>query len=112
MKYLLEAFLLKKNLNGVTKHLQDLKNMGVETVWLMPIFASPSPHGYDVTDYKDINPDYGTIGDLKKTCRKGPFTWDESYSGFTYKSLQQPKPPVQLSRQKHKKRQLVYVERQ
>ncbi len=64
------SFSPEKNLNGVTKHLQDLKNMGVETVWLMPIFASPSPHGYDVTDYKDINPDYGTIGDLKKLVEK------------------------------------------
>lgn len=34
-------------------------------LWLMPIFPSTSYHGYDVTDYRGVNPDYGTLQDLK-----------------------------------------------
>ncbi|HBM17219.1 MAG TPA: hypothetical protein DD381_12885 [Lentisphaeria bacterium] len=47
-------------------HLQDLQDMGIKTIWLMPVFASPQgDDGYDVSDYMAINPDYGTIKDLK-----------------------------------------------
>jgi len=42
------------------------ENLGVGGVWLMPIFPSPSYHGYDVTDYYDVNPDYGTMEDFKR----------------------------------------------
>jgi len=36
-------------------------DLGVTGIWLMPIFPSPSYHGYDVTDYRAVNPDYGTM---------------------------------------------------
>lgn len=39
-------------------------DLGVDGLWLMPIFRSPSYHGYDVTDYERVNPDYGTEADL------------------------------------------------
>jgi glycosidase len=35
-------------------------DLGVDALWLMPVFRSPSYHGYDTTDYETINPDYGT----------------------------------------------------
>jgi len=35
-------------------------DLGVDAIWLMPVFKSPSYHGYDVTDYEHVNPDYGT----------------------------------------------------
>ncbi|MFC4779297.1 alpha-amylase family glycosyl hydrolase [Paenibacillus sp. GCM10023252] len=54
------------DLNGVTAKLDYLKELGVEGIWLMPINASPSYHGYDVTDYYAVNPEYGTLADLKK----------------------------------------------
>ncbi|MEM7630160.1 MAG: alpha-amylase family glycosyl hydrolase [Planctomycetota bacterium] len=38
-------------------------DLGVTALWLLPINPSPSYHGYDVTDYKDINPQYGTLED-------------------------------------------------
>ncbi len=41
-------------------------DLGVTGIWLMPIFASPSYHGYDVTDYMTINPEYGTLDDFKQ----------------------------------------------
>ncbi|MDJ0769398.1 MAG: alpha-amylase family glycosyl hydrolase [Ilumatobacter sp.] len=39
-------------------------DLGVTGIWLMPISPSPSYHGYDVTDYREINPDYGTMDDF------------------------------------------------
>jgi alpha-amylase len=41
-------------------------DLGVTGLWLMPVFASPSYHGYDVTNYDIVNPDYGTNGDFQR----------------------------------------------
>lgn len=41
-------------------------DLGVTGIWLMPIMPSPSYHGYDVTDYKAINPEYGTMDEFKQ----------------------------------------------
>ena len=40
-------------------------DLGITGIWLMPINPSPSYHGYDVTDYYAVNPDYGTMEDFK-----------------------------------------------
>lgn len=40
-------------------------DLGVTGLWLMPIFPSPTYHGYDVTDYYTVNPDYGTAEDFQ-----------------------------------------------
>lgn len=51
------------------------QDLGVDALWLMPIFKSPSYHGYDTTDYRVINPDYGTNQDfallLSEAHRRG-----------------------------------------
>jgi alpha-amylase len=52
--------------NGITAKLDYLQNIGVTGLWLMPINPSPTYHGYDVTDYYAVNPDYGTMDDFKK----------------------------------------------
>jgi len=39
-------------------------------LWLMPVFPSPTYHGYDVTDYRAINPDYGTMSDFENLIAK------------------------------------------
>ena len=39
-------------------------DLGVDAIWLMPIFPSPSYHGYDVLDYEGVNPEYGTLADF------------------------------------------------
>lgn len=41
-------------------------DLGVRALWLMPIFPSPSYHGYDVTDYYSVNPQYGTLDDFRR----------------------------------------------
>ena len=61
------------DLNGIINKLDYLNDgnpatdtdLGVTAIWLMPIFPSPSYHGYDVTDYRAINPDYGTLEDFR-----------------------------------------------
>ncbi|WP_433938259.1 alpha-amylase family glycosyl hydrolase [Paenibacillus lautus] len=44
---------------------ESSEDLGVTGIWLMPIHPSPSYHGYDVTDYRSIHPDYGTLDDFK-----------------------------------------------
>jgi alpha-amylase len=56
----------KGDLKGVTEKLDYLQQLGVNGIWLMPIMPSPSYHKYDVSDYKNIHPDYGTLEDFKK----------------------------------------------
>ncbi len=51
--------------NGITQKLDYLQGLGVTGLWLMPINPSPSYHGYDVTDYYAVNPEYGTMDDFK-----------------------------------------------
>jgi glycosidase len=62
----------KGDLQGLIEKLDYLNDgdpttstdLGVDAIWLMPIFASPSYHGYDTSDYETVNPDYGTNADL------------------------------------------------
>ncbi len=51
---------------GLTGKLDYLKDLGVDALWLMPIFASPSYHGYDTIDYEKIEPGYGTGEDFDR----------------------------------------------
>ena len=52
--------------NGVTQKLDYVKELGADAIWLMPIMPSPTYHKYDVTDYKSVHKDYGTMDDLRK----------------------------------------------
>lgn len=52
--------------NGVTQKLDYVKELGANAIWFMPIMPSPTYHKYDVTDYKAVHPDYGTMEDFKK----------------------------------------------
>jgi len=54
------------DLNGVMQKLEYLKGLGVKCIWLMPVAASPSYHGYDVSDYYRVEPAYGTNNDFKR----------------------------------------------
>lgn len=52
--------------NGIIQKLDYLKDLGVTALWLMPIYPSPSYHGYDVIDYFNVNPQYGTLDDFRQ----------------------------------------------
>ena len=53
------------DLNGVISKLDYLQSLGVNGIWLMPIHPSNSYHKYDVNDYFDIDPQYGTMQDFE-----------------------------------------------
>jgi glycosidase len=60
--------------NGITQKMNYLndgdpattEDLGITAIWLMPVMSSPSTHGYDVTDYYQVNEQYGTMDDFKK----------------------------------------------
>lgn len=55
------------DIKGVTQKLDYLKELGVEIVWLQPVYLSPqNDNGYDVADYYRINPQYGTMEDMEE----------------------------------------------
>lgn len=61
------------DLNGVTQKLDYIQDMGFNGIWLMPIMQSPTYHKYDVTNYYEIDNEYGTIDDFKnlvEECHK------------------------------------------
>ncbi len=53
-------------LNGVVQKLDYLADLGVSCLWLTPVFASPSYHGYDATSFFEINPRLGDAEDFKE----------------------------------------------
>ena len=50
---------------GIVDRLDYLRRLGVDAIWLSPIFPSPmADFGYDVSDYRDVDPLFGTLADL------------------------------------------------
>src|SRR5919206_5081139 len=55
------------DLTGITSKLDYLVWLGVEAIWISPIFPSPmADFGYDVSDYVDIHPLFGTLADFDR----------------------------------------------
>jgi maltose alpha-D-glucosyltransferase/alpha-amylase len=55
------------DLRGVIQKLDYLRDLGVDCLWLLPIYGSPLvDDGYDIADYYSVHPDYGTLGDFKE----------------------------------------------
>jgi oligo-1,6-glucosidase len=55
------------DLNGITSKLDYIKSLGVNTVWLNPVYSSPNTdNGYDVSDYRNIMKEFGTMADFDK----------------------------------------------
>ena len=53
------------DLKGITAHLPYLKKLGVDVIWLSPIYRSPNDdNGYDISDYRNIMTDFGTMEDF------------------------------------------------
>jgi alpha-glucosidase len=59
------------DLRGITSRLDEVADLGVDAVWLSPIFPSPmADFGYDVADYCDVDPMFGTLADLDALVAK------------------------------------------
>jgi alpha-glucosidase len=58
------------DLNGIASKLAYLKDLGVDAIWISPCYPSPQvDFGYDVSDYEDIDPMYGTLKDFQNLAR-------------------------------------------
>lgn len=55
------------DLNGITAHLDYLKELGIDVIWLSPVYQSPNAdNGYDISDYRQIMQDFGTMEDFDR----------------------------------------------
>ena len=55
------------DLNGITSKLDYLKELGVDVIWLSPVYKSPNDdNGYDISDYQDIMDEFGTMEDFDR----------------------------------------------
>ena len=55
------------DLNGITAHLDYLETLGIDVIWLSPVYKSPNDdNGYDISDYRDIMDDFGTMEDFDR----------------------------------------------
>ncbi len=55
------------DLNGITQRLDYLQKLGVDAIWIAPMYPSPQvDFGYDISDYESVDPPYGTLADFDK----------------------------------------------
>ena len=58
------------DLKGVLEKLDYIKSLGVDAIWFSPLYKSPQKDfGYDIADYRDIQPEYGTLDDFKAVLK-------------------------------------------
>lgn len=59
------------DLNGITRHLDHLQRLGVDAIWITPMFPSPQvDFGYDVSDYRAVDPQYGSLADFDRLVQQ------------------------------------------
>lgn len=59
------------DLKGLIQRLDYLQKLGIDAIWLSPVYQSPSQdNGYDISDYQAINPQFGTMADLEALIRQ------------------------------------------
>src|SRR5512133_187431 len=60
------------DLKGITSKMEYLQKLGIDAIWITPCFPSPQvDFGYDVSDYKSIDPMYGTMQDFDRMVAAG-----------------------------------------
>ena len=63
------------DMTGIAQRLPYLADLGVDSVWITPFYPSPQhDHGYDVADYRDVDPLFGTLADFDAHARRPPTT--------------------------------------
>lgn len=63
------------DLGGILRRLDYLAELGVDGIWLSPVYASPQvDNGYDVSDYQAIDPMFGTMGQMQTLIREAKKT--------------------------------------
>lgn len=94
------------NLRGIIEKLDYLNSLGINCLWLTPVFPSPSYHGYDATSFYEINPRLGTLEDFKELIEKShargirilmdfvPNHWSNEHPNFLEASADRNSPYV------------------
>ncbi|XWK71039.1 alpha-glucosidase [Tunturiibacter gelidiferens] len=60
------------DLNGISQRLDYLKSLGVDAIWIAPMYPSPQvDFGYDISDYQAVDPQYGTLADMDHLIAEG-----------------------------------------
>ena len=60
------------DLQGIIKRLDYLQTLGIDVIWLSPVCASPQvDNGYDISDYRAIDPMFGSLEDMRQLIREG-----------------------------------------
>ncbi|WP_413488633.1 glycoside hydrolase family 13 protein [Carnobacterium divergens] len=60
------------DLRGIIKRLDYLKKLGIDAIWLSPVYQSPNDdNGYDISDYESILPEFGTMEDMEELIAEG-----------------------------------------
>lgn len=60
------------DLNGIAERLPYLQNLGVDAIWIAPMYPSPQvDFGYDISNYEAVDPQYGTLADMDRLIAKG-----------------------------------------
>ena len=55
------------DLNGITSRLDYLRDLGIDAIWITPMYPSPQvDFGYDISDYEAVDPQYGTLADMDR----------------------------------------------
>lgn len=58
------------DIRGIISKLDYIKSLGVDAVWLSPVYKSPNDdNGYDISDYRDIMDEFGTLDDWKEMVK-------------------------------------------
>ena len=60
------------DLGGIIERLDHLERLGVDAIWLSPVYRSPMvDNGYDISDYEDVAPEFGTARAARRADREG-----------------------------------------
>ncbi|RXH54319.1 glycoside hydrolase family 13 protein [Granulicella sibirica] len=60
------------DLNGITQRMDYLQNLGIDAIWISPMYPSPQvDFGYDISNYEAVDPQYGTLADFDKLLATG-----------------------------------------
>lgn len=59
------------DIKGITEKLSYLSELGIDVIWLCPVYKSPmADNGYDISDYRDIDPSFGSMEDIDKLIKR------------------------------------------
>ena len=60
------------DIQGITRHLDYIQSLGADAIWMTPMFPSPqADFGYDVADYDNVDPQFGTVADVDQLVAQG-----------------------------------------